>query len=486
MTATAPKPMPRGRSRKRIGGDEAREWARKLPLRNPYAKAIMVALCNYMNEDGSAFPGLDTLHDDTDIAEDTVMIRLRWLEQIGVIALFKNWMNNTGVRNRDGDGRLTSYEIRFIMDCNLEAVAVAARSSTKPRELRGAARGAHEARGYEPPSDQAVENQLSDSEDSTFSPRHGRTLSDDALLPSSPLVAPELPPPAAVRTLNSELRDSPLPPLSGGVGPSDIEVSNEQSDQENYPHAESWDRFAAAWIAPITRFGLCRQIWAAFTDDERDRFVRVVRGYGAWLAGQRRPPNRINPQALMRDREGWEQFEKLCPPDPKPPAPPAPELWVPVDGAEYAALSLAAAIARISLPASQLSPDNQACIVWRRALPTGIEPFAQLVRRDDETGEIDRSDWRIAEQGSIDFRAWCSRVAEYLGAWPEAQRFWLDEHGNVNFNSRTEDRDRYFRATGHVTASKQGVLVPKTENGFPPNKGSSTDDAKTNSAKGDQ
>lgn len=128
-----------------IGADEARAWARQIRLGNPYAKSILMAIANYVNEDGTAYPGIETIANDTDINADTVLRRERWLEDIGAIALSKCWVDENGRRNKDGRGRPTSSEIRFLFDADIDSIEAAARSD-EPKALRGAAKKAHDDR----------------------------------------------------------------------------------------------------------------------------------------------------------------------------------------------------------------------------------------------------------------------------------------------------------------------------------------------------
>lgn len=175
--------------RTRIGSDQARVWVRSLRLGNPYAKAILMAVANYVNEDGTAYPGIATLHVDTEIAENTITARLRWCESIGAIALAKCWVDENGRRNQDGRGRPTSQEIRFLLGADVEAVAESARQHTSERTLRGAVKQNSEV--ADPPSDEDLPPQIS-------------PCPDGGLNSVSPSVAPQQPLTGAARILESE------------------------------------------------------------------------------------------------------------------------------------------------------------------------------------------------------------------------------------------------------------------------------------------
>lgn len=198
-----------------IGADDARSWARKIRLGNPYAKAILMALANYMNEDGTAYPGIDTIASDTDINPDTVLRRERWLEDIGAIVLSKCWVDENGRRNKEGRGRPTSTEIRFLFDADIEEIEAAALSD-EPKALRGAAKKSHEERGasYRPHGEQnSIQEQ-----------------------PVSTSLAPQQPPTGRTRHIeeNLEREVPPQPPLAGGAFNEDSE-KRFQEFKSSYP-----------------------------------------------------------------------------------------------------------------------------------------------------------------------------------------------------------------------------------------------------------
>ena len=114
--------------------------------------------------EGTAYPGTSTLARDTDISEDTVVKRLRWLAEIGAIALFKCWRDENGQRNYEGRGKPTSSEIRFLFDADVE-------------EIRARAHG-------EIVGDNARETY-------EISPRPQRGLNEDVQPPASPRLAPD-------------------------------------------------------------------------------------------------------------------------------------------------------------------------------------------------------------------------------------------------------------------------------------------------------
>lgn len=292
MTATA-RPLPRGRGvRTRTGADYARVWVRQLSLRNPYAKSILLAVANYMNEDGAAWPGLATLSQDTDINEDTVMSRLRWCESIGLIVVLKCWVDEHGRRNYEKRGRPTSSEIRFLYDADVEAIEAAAKAEKAAVPLRGAAAASHANRGQETATNEG-DVEPSDSDDSEFCPRPHGVQTDTTQHPVSTRLAPEQHPTPSVRILEPEQEDSPQPPASGGSEASDL---------------EGWKEFQDAYPGPILRLSLAQTVWRALTAAERDLATRAAKGYALWLKAQRRPPNTLGAHLFLKERDAWPQY----------------------------------------------------------------------------------------------------------------------------------------------------------------------------------
>lgn len=438
MNSPAPKePAARvSRPRTRIGSDDALRWARNLPISNPFAKSILRAVANYMNEDGAAWPGISTIAADTDIAEDTIVARLRWCESIGAVALLKSWVDENGRRNHDGRGRVTSTEIRFLFDADLDEIAANAASATKPKALRGAALTAHEAKAVSPrPHGELTEE---------ISPRHGRELDSDGSG-----LAPGLPPTPSPRIEELEEDSPPNPPPGGSQHDA---VDQEGEAEQVWPHAESWARFEAAWREPILHQTICRQIWAAFTDDERDRAIEVAAGYVIWRSKQKRPPNVVNAQKILRERDAWAGFAAHAPAKPKVIEPP-PKTWILADTAEYVAVALCCEIAGFELPKISGEPPG---FEFVGKIPAGAAAMAAHAR----------DGWIISRKDTPQFTAWCERIREWTGKWPQDKHFWLDEHDNIVPTAA----EAYRRPPAYegeppnwiFPKSKDGLLVPPT------------------------
>ncbi len=403
---TAARKIERPRERARIGADRARSWVRDFNLRNPYAKSILMAIANYMNEDGAAWPGLATLSRDTDITEDTIASRLGWCEHIGIIVVLKCWCDEHGRRNYEKRGRPTSSEIRFLFDADIDAVEEAARATKGERPLRGAAAKSHAGRGSAEGGVGDAETELSDSEDSGFSPRRPGGLTQEPLHPASTQLAPEQPPPPAVRSLEPESESSPPPPEDGGIGP----AADEAGSEPDWLHEASWQRLKRAWDDPIGSPDLCKGIWSAFTDIERERCVRVVRGYLAWRMKQPKLPMRMNLQKVMRALDSWPEYEKLAGPDP------ALRTFVVEHSREHRALQVIANIGRWSLPLIAFDDKQGARGIWR-VRPLKPDELAMDLYADNPLNQ-----WHSPDRGTPPFYAWSDRLQDWTGVRPPEPR----------------------------------------------------------------
>jgi len=443
---------PRRRSRERIGADTARVWARELDLRNPYAKSILLALANYMNEDGSAWPGIMTISRDTDISEETVTKRLRWLETIGAIAMLKCWVDENGRRNHDGRGKPTSSEIRFLFDADVEAIAAAAHEAVDGKPLRGAALVSHEAR---------------------VSPRPRGGLNAESDSGVSTLVAPCQPPTgrdAHIDDTNLEQEDSPQsPPLPSG------ESQGPASEQEKHrADLDAWlTKFRETYPEPSNRPEVVASLAAGLTAEERQQAQRGAEGAKAARAAatrERRKRPLVDPAKFLGNPALWSEYERFAPP------PPPPEIFVPYGSEEWRARAVRAAICGMRMPSpSEVSGKGRGAI-FHRELDPGTLPLAAHA---DEFGGVDTRKWPIIEKAATgsdskahmtaEFAAWGQRIKDWTGTWPQADRLSLCDSQvrctpcwcEVPFTFRGE--------TKMVRGYKIGLRVPTP---FPPAKGS--------------
>jgi hypothetical protein len=198
--------QPKRRPR-RIAADEAHAWARNLRLNNPLGKLTLSMLTLYVDGEGSCFVSIEQLAEDTELAADTVRKRLAWLEAIGALARFPQWVDASGRRNGDGRGRRTSDEIRLLITADEGEI-----------ESR--------AQGGEPESSSHQKN-ATDGENTSVSPRSVTPSPERGANGTSPRLAPPvaLCQPSDSRkgqtllNLNMNLKSPPIAPLRGALGP---------------------------------------------------------------------------------------------------------------------------------------------------------------------------------------------------------------------------------------------------------------------------
>lgn len=366
------------RSRERIGADHARLWVRKINLRNPAAKAVLLAAANYMNEDGAAWPGVATLAQDTDLSEDTVINRLRWCESVGVIALFKAWVDENGNRNHDGNGRVTSSSIRFMFDTPREEIEEAAAGATRSRPLRGAALASHEAKGTGEQEEGGSPRHCREQTDET-SPRQQREQN-----PASPGLATGQPPTPAARTEEYQPEDSPQAPQGG---PCDAVV-------------EGWEEFKTAYEAdgiPIVKATKAKEVFAVLSETEKRRVTSAARGLIASRSKTKTSAGKPAAHLFVKDTEAWSSFEKL---DQGGAAGAAARTMVPVDSREGRAWWV---IWRLvgSLSPPSYSHHGQQCFGVPPLSPQVLALADAIDARGNAIGE-----WKQVNPGSNEAGAW--------------------------------------------------------------------------------
>jgi len=443
---------PRRRSRERIGADTARVWARELDLRNPYAKSILLALANYMNEDGSAWPGIVTISRDTDISEETVTKRLRWLETIGAIAMLKCWVDENGRRNHDGRGRPTSSEIRFLFDADAAAIETAAHESVEGKPLRGAALASHEAR---------------------VSPRPDGELNAVPDSGVSALVAPCQPPTGRDAHIdnNLEQEDSPQsPPLASGEAQGEASEASEQRS-----NLEAWlTKFRATYPEPSNRPEVVASLAAGLTAEERDQAQRGAEGAKASRAAairEKRKRPLVDPAKFLGNRALWVEYERFAPP------PPPPEIFVAYGSEEWRARAVRSAICGMRMPAPSDVAGKGRGAIFHRELDPGTIALASFA---DEFGGVDTRSWPIIEKASTgadskahmtaEFAAWGQRIKDWTGQWPQADRLSLCDSQVRCTPCWCEIPFTFGGKTTMVRGYKIGLRVPTP---FPPAKGTS-------------
>jgi hypothetical protein len=219
---------------------------------------------------------------------------------------------------------------------------------------------------------------------------------------------------------------------------------------------ESWKRFKVAWQEPITHLALCRDLWSALSEAEREQAIIAAQGYVLWRTSFRKPPNPMGAQRLLREAELRADFVARAP-KAKAIERPAERHRITVDSPEFIAVQLACTIA--SLPRPQPTGDPPA-IDFVGEIPHGAHAMAMLAHEPAQ--------WVVRKKDTREFTAWCERIKEWTGHWPEPKQLWLDREGRVV--AREHAYVPPERAQWGVANSVFGLLVPHTPTGFPPPK----------------
>ncbi len=424
-SAEKPKRRPR-----RIAADEAHAWARNLRLGNPFAKLVLSMLTIYVNGDGTCFVGIGDgdiekggLAADCELSPDTVRKRLAWLEQVGAIVRFPQWIDDSGRRNSEGRGRRTSDEIRLLIDAD-------------PDDIERRAKG----------EDVSVPEPKCNNVD----PRQQQG-SQPAENVECNIVSPAL----ALR----QPSDS-----SGGLisepEPEDSTQSpslNRAPSTEDTAFEEAWLRFVKAYPIDIGDVPLTRNLLRALSPDERDLVIFGAFGYAKFVTDQQR--RSMDAHRFIRDSkwQGYVESGKLA--APKPPEPEKPRNRLLAGSSELIAFRLACKIAGMEIPKLIGDPPSIEII---GEVPHGAETMAALI----DAGES----WEVVAKHTAQFGAWRERVHEWTGRWIEPKRYWLNEQNQVVPTAKDAFVPKREDGIPSLPRSMDGLLVPHTVSGFPPPK----------------
>jgi len=350
---------------------KALNWALEIQVGDSLSKLILMAIANYADEHAVAWPSHGKLAEDCEMSTATVKRRIAQLEEQGLLVTFRAWMDEHGVRNRDGRGRETSKEIRL----NLARTAAA---PTRAPEPESEEEGVHTA----PPP---VTNE------GVLSAPHGVLCE----LPGESLQHPPNEPP-----LN--LKDSP--PTPQGVR----EVDLDQGSSEPDGFAEVW----AMWPGhEVMKRHLAIQKFAALTEAEREHVRAAVPQYVAKLKQLGR--TRVENFHLWLDRKGFSEFPNVAP------AAPPPRVWIP--DADLLPLDVAYRIANLG-DLRRTRDEERGLGLWRaRFIEADLGGLAQF--RDDRP-----DDWPVVRQGSAEFAAWSRRLQDWTGFQPKPVRRFVDPY----------------------------------------------------------
>lgn len=383
------------RRARRIAADEAHAWARNLRIRNPYAKLVLCMITQYVSGEGTCFVGVKALADDCELADETIRRRLGWLEGVGAITRMPQWVDESGRRNSEGHGRRTTDEIRLMLDADEAVIEARAAGDTEPEaeteDHPPQAVTLHAGRGSNPsptPDNQAGDGEVSRS----------KNLSCPSI---SPLATPSLRTGPNDSNLNQKV--APLTPLAGGI---ENDIGDQENETKTWQHVETWAKFETAWRDPILHQQICRQIWSAFTDTERETAIRVARGYHAWRGTQKHPPNMCNPQKILRELDAWPRYAELAGPDP------ALRTFIAEGTREFDGCRVLSLIGGWSLPPLQINPKNGTNGFWRSRPPPpdliGLANFSGVAIEQ----------WKQPEDNSPSYFAWRRVIDDWTGQKP--------------------------------------------------------------------
>jgi hypothetical protein len=401
-----------------VGSDVARVWARRLPLRNPKAKAVMSGFANYVDEDGRCSASLATIASDTDQSEATVRRCRKWLEERCVITCHQQWIDESGHLNKEGRGRRAPDEIRFNFKLDIAALdARTAAEADAARAARSAAQKGAAVGGTQESDDDAEVTSGDDSPTSQVGVRGtcevgsnptcevGPSAVDDSLaLPDRQgLTLPDR------QGIHYEgiLESPPKPPLAEKLDPKEG-FQGEDDDRS----VDRWlTTFRSTYPIPSNRPDEVRALAASLSPSERDRCLRGAAGVRAVREQSvriKRPVAVVDPAKFLRNAALWDEYAPHAPvpreaaPDP---------VFVAAGSPEWRARVVLALITDRPTPDARPVAYHGDGVMVARPLP-----LAGLVLADCP---VDTAQWRIVERGTRQCAAWRERLYEALGIWVE-------------------------------------------------------------------
>jgi hypothetical protein len=382
---------PKKHRARRIASDEAHAWARSVPLNNPYGKTVLRALTLYVNGEGCCFVSLDQLAEDTDLSIDTVRRRLVWLDSVGAIVRMHQWIDANGRRNSEGRGKRTTDEIRLLVDADLDEIE---------RRCKG-----EEVETEAPPPEvsPSTENDAQDS------------------------VSPRLVPPPAVGQpsqsrdpLISEPEPEPEPEPEGfPQTPSGGSVESDNSFKD----------FETAWLDPMTRPSLARQVWSVLTADERATACQAASGYFLWRKAQPNPPHCLSAHLFLREREAWPRFAEITRK-----ATGFDGDWIAEGSDEDRVLRFIGRWGNVIIPMVRPHPTGgPRGYPWQKVINPDLLAMRELVGSNELR-------WGTVDIGSAEYAAWQQRIRVWVG-------------GEI----RPQPGDKFIRVPDQWPPSKDGI-----------------------------
>lgn len=244
---------------RRIAADEAHAWARNLRLGNPYAKLVLSMLTLYVDGNGICFVGIETLAEDTELSTDTVRKRLVWLETVGAVARFPQWLDASGRRNSEARGKRTSDEIRLLINADSDLIEARAKGDGE--------------------------------DDSTPETAPVSPSPQPGLNPVGPVPA-LCQPSDSGEGLTSEPEPEEIPPYPPSGG------EREAVDQE---FESDLAEFKQTYPGPITDLPRLRTVFGAMAPPERRSVLTAVAGYASFI----RQCNAQGKPRAVKDAHRW-------------------------------------------------------------------------------------------------------------------------------------------------------------------------------------
>lgn len=405
----------------------AMNWAMGARTDGVSAQCVLFVVADTANEHGvSIHADPDYIAARTRQSRATVFRRLKELEQAGALTRLK--------RFRDDGAPI--YEIRLKLDVEIDY--------DTPPDDGGATQDIEGESQIETPPQSQIET-------GKVSPvRQAESQSCDSKSPSK----------------NPE--DSPPTPQEGGNGPA-IEPARQASEAGQAIEIEGWSEFKSAFEAdqvPILRISIAKDIFAALKPPERTLVVSAARGLIAQRAREKKPGMKPSAQTFLREIESWSGFAKLAPP--LPPLP-KPKITLLPGSDEFKAIVLCRAVAWMP------PMDDGQSVEFIGQPPAGAHNLAALAN-------IPQSQWILIGKRDPRYVAWCERLKEWLGFWPEDRRYWLNAAGEIV--PSVQEAEGYGDRS-RLPKSIDGLRFPPTPDGWPPRKDiakSSTDPPKESSA----
>lgn len=356
---------------------EAMNWARKIYVGDAMGKSLLRAIADYADEHGHCWPSLQRLADDCDMSIDSVRRRIKLLEEIGVVATFRAWMDEHGKRNSEGRGRETSRDIRLLLEVarTRDIVDEAAEETAESGEEGEAPL----ANSKGPLAIGEGSQQLGAGSQSA---RGGVAL------------VPPLEPPLK--------EDSPPSPPPGGVGsdPDREEPKLFTLFKASYPSSQAWD-----WTRVLP-------VFLALTAAEQERACAAALAYAPLVGKPKQPPPK-RPDGWLRSR----MFDNF--PDAKLPDKPPEKVWICADRLH----GLRVALRIADRPQPQLIDDpDHGLGLWRNGpIPFDLEALGVFAAQDPEA-------WQLIDRDSREFEAWRRRIRQWIGVEVEPRKRWLEPY----------------------------------------------------------